>query len=110
MTLHQVNQDGAGPYACDVSPSGSATDFVAMQVTQNVPGKIAGLSKAVATNFTLVAQMPAGTACTGGPQGDACVVRCRNQALAGPFGSCVAGEWLFLPSFESGADGIVDSD
>ena len=30
------------------------------------------------------------TACTGGPNGDACILRCRNQALAGPFGSCVA--------------------
>jgi hypothetical protein len=92
MTLHQVNQDGAGPYSCDVSPSGSAADFVAMQVTQNVPGKI-GLSFSAAKDFTLVAQMPAGTACTGGPAGDACVVRCRNQALAGPFGGCAAGEF-----------------
>jgi hypothetical protein len=26
--------------------------------------------------------------CTGGPNGDACVVRCRNATPAGPFGSC----------------------
>jgi hypothetical protein len=92
MTLHQVNQDGAGPYSCDVSPSGSAADFVAMQVTKNVPGTIAGLSLAAATDFPLVAQMPEGTTCTGGPSGDACIVRCRNKALAGPFGGCAAGE------------------
>jgi hypothetical protein len=91
MTLHQVNGDGAGPYACDVSASGSATDFVAMQVTQNVPGQNSR-SKNKATNFTLIAQMPAGTACTGGPGGDACVVRCRNSAAAGPFGGCAAGK------------------
>jgi hypothetical protein len=29
-------------------------------------------------------------ACTAGPNGDACIMRCRNPALAGPFGSCVA--------------------
>ncbi|ELU37008.1 hypothetical protein AG1IA_08967 [Rhizoctonia solani AG-1 IA] len=31
-----------------------------------------------------------GTTCTGGPNGDACVVRCRNAARAGPFGGCTA--------------------
>jgi hypothetical protein len=36
-------------------------------------------------------ELPAGTDCTGGPSGNACVVRCRNPAAAGPFGSCVAG-------------------
>ncbi|KAJ7625932.1 hypothetical protein FB45DRAFT_750335 [Roridomyces roridus] len=88
MTLHQVNQDGAGPYTCDVSGDGGNT-FQAATVTQQVPGKF-GLSLAKATNFTLVAQMPAGMACTAGPNGDACIMRCRNPALAGPFGSCVA--------------------
>ncbi|KAL5514808.1 hypothetical protein ACEPAG_2124 [Sanghuangporus baumii] len=88
MTLHQVNQDGAGPYSCDVSGDGGNT-FTDAQVTQNVPG-FASLSTAVAKDFSLVAQMPAGMQCTGGPNGDACIVRCRNKAIAGPFGSCVA--------------------
>ncbi|KAL5520670.1 hypothetical protein ACEPAF_2671 [Sanghuangporus sanghuang] len=88
MTLHQVNQDGAGPYSCDVSGDGGNT-FTDAQVTQNVPG-VASLSLAVAKDFPLVAQMPTGMQCTGGPNGDACIVRCRNKAIAGPFGSCVA--------------------
>ncbi|KAJ6550207.1 hypothetical protein B0H19DRAFT_952140 [Mycena capillaripes] len=88
MTLHQVNQDGAGPFTCDVSGDGGNT-FQAAKVTQQVPGKF-GLSLATATDFPLTAQMPAGMACTAGPNGDACIMRCRNQALAGPFGSCVA--------------------
>ncbi|KAJ6612710.1 hypothetical protein B0H10DRAFT_2177356 [Mycena sp. CBHHK59/15] len=88
MTLHQVNQDGAGPYTCDVSADGGNT-FQAATVTTNVPG-FASLSLATAKDFPLVAQMPAGMACTGGPNGDACLMRCRNKALAGPFGSCVA--------------------
>jgi len=88
MTLHQVNQDGAGPYTCDVSGDGGNT-FEAATVTQQVPGKF-GLSKAKATDFALTAQMPAGMACTAGPNGNACIMRCRNPALAGPFGSCVA--------------------
>ncbi|KAF7328849.1 GEgh 16 [Mycena venus] len=94
MTLHQVNQDGAGPFTCDVSGDGGNT-FQAATVTQQVPGKF-GLSLATATDFPLTAQIPAyvpsfrGMACTAGPNGDACIMRCRNQALAGPFGSCVA--------------------
>jgi len=88
MTLHQVNQDGAGPFTCDVSGDGGNT-FQAATVTTQVPGKF-GLSLAVAQDFPLVAQMPAGMACTAGPNGDACIMRCRNPALAGPFGSCVA--------------------
>ncbi|KAJ7736450.1 hypothetical protein B0H16DRAFT_1664834 [Mycena metata] len=76
MTLHQVNGDGAGPYTCDVSGDG-------------VPGKN-GRSKAKATDFALTAQLPAGMACTAGPNGNACLLRCRNPANAGPFGSCVA--------------------
>ncbi|KAJ8453549.1 hypothetical protein ONZ45_g19673 [Pleurotus djamor] len=89
MTLHQVNGDGAGPYTCQVSADGTGQDFVQMTVTQNVPG-VASLSLAKAKDIPLVAQMPAGMACTGGPNGDACLVRCRNSAIAGPFGSCVA--------------------
>jgi len=88
MTLHQVNQDGAGPYTCDVSGDGGNT-FQAATVTQQVPGTF-GLSFAKATDFPLTAQIPAGMACTAGPSGNACIVRCRNPALAGPFGSCVA--------------------
>ncbi|KAJ7487415.1 hypothetical protein B0H11DRAFT_1720897 [Mycena galericulata] len=88
MTLHQVNQDGAGPYTCDVSGDGGNT-FQAATVTTQVPGAF-GLSLAAAKDFPLVAQMPAGMACTAGPNGDACIMRCRNPALAGPFGSCVA--------------------
>jgi hypothetical protein len=34
--------------------------------------------------------MPAGMTCSGGNNGDTCVVRCRNSALAGPFGGCGA--------------------
>ncbi|KAJ7463001.1 hypothetical protein FB451DRAFT_1266548 [Mycena latifolia] len=88
MTLHQVNGDGAGPYTCDVSGDGGNT-FQAATVTQQVPGNN-GRSKAKATDFALTAQMPAGMACTAGPNGDACLLRCRNPSRAGPFGSCVA--------------------
>ncbi|KAG8735416.1 hypothetical protein FRC10_010621 [Ceratobasidium sp. 414] len=88
MTLHQVNQDGAGPYTCDVSADGGKY-FQAATVTDNVFGiPLIGLSLAAAKDFPLNVQMPAGMRCAGGPNGDACIVRCRNTTPAGPFGSC----------------------
>ncbi|KAG8758950.1 hypothetical protein FRC11_002799 [Ceratobasidium sp. 423] len=87
MTLHQVNQYGAGPYPCDISSDGSNT-FQAAKVTKNVPGAFLGLSTATAKDFPLNVQMPAGMQCAGGPSGNACVVCCRNATPAGPFGSC----------------------
>ncbi|CAE6443816.1 hypothetical protein ACGC1H_002502 [Rhizoctonia solani] len=89
MVMHQVNGDGAGPYTCGVSADASAQNFVDMKIVTNVPGQNSR-SNARAQDFPLVAQMPAGTACTGGPNGDACIIRCRNAARAGPFGACAA--------------------
>ncbi|KAG9083386.1 hypothetical protein FS749_006067 [Ceratobasidium sp. UAMH 11750] len=84
-----VNQDGAGPYTCDVSANGSKT-FKYAKVTKNIVGiPLIGLSLAAAKDFPLNVQMPSGMRCAGGPNGDACIVRCRNTTPAGPFGSCV---------------------
>lgn len=87
MTLHQVNGDGAGPYTCDISTDATGTNFVPATVVTNVPGTNSR-SRARAQDFPLVVQAAAGTTCTGGPNGDACIVRCRNAARAGPFGGC----------------------
>jgi len=89
MTLHQVNGDGAGPYTCDIDASGMGTNFTPMMVVTNIPGSNSR-SRAKAQDFPLVAQIPNGMTCTGGSDGQTCVVRCRNAANAGPFGGCVA--------------------
>jgi len=89
MTLHQVNADGGGPYACDVDASATGTMFMAMTVETNVPGKNSR-SRAKASEFPIVANMPPGMNCSGGADGQTCIVRCRNAANAGPFGGCVA--------------------
>ncbi|KAL8276599.1 hypothetical protein RQP46_011022 [Phenoliferia psychrophenolica] len=79
MTIHQVNGDGAGPYACGVSADATGASFVAMTVTTNVPGQNSR-SNARATDFPLVAAVAPGTTCTGA--GGTCLVRCMNAALA----------------------------
>jgi hypothetical protein len=88
MTLHQINADGAGPMTCSVSTDASGSTFTAMTITTNVPGTN-GKSTAANANFPLVAQLPAGTACTGtvGTDTNVCVVKCANPV--GPFGSNV---------------------
>lgn len=58
MTIHQVNGDGAGPYECGVSTDASGKTFAAMKVLTNVPGQNSR-SNAKATDFPLIAQMPA---------------------------------------------------
>lgn len=86
MTIHQINQDGAGPYSCDISADGAT--FMRMEVTKNVPG-VGSLSLATARDFPLVVRVPESmTSCSGGSNGATCMIRCRNAAVAGPFGGC----------------------
>lgn len=90
VTIHQVNADGAGPYTCDMDPTGNslgATGQIPLEVTNNVPGAN-GFSQAKTVDFNMTVKMPADMNCTGASTGNVCTVRCRNNALAGPFGGC----------------------
>jgi hypothetical protein len=90
VTIHQVNADGAGPYECDFDDtSNSKAKYVALKVANNIPGAN-GLSQAKEQDFTISVQMPKDLNCIGASTGDICTVRCRNTALAGPFGGCFA--------------------
>ncbi|KAK3385140.1 hypothetical protein B0H63DRAFT_179708 [Podospora didyma] len=90
VTIHQVNADGAGPYVCDLDEtSNSGLISQNLTVTNNVPG-VNGLSQAKAQDFNITVTMPDKFTCTGASTGDICTVRCRNNAVAGPFGGCFA--------------------
>ncbi|KAF4546409.1 Gas1-like protein [Lasiodiplodia theobromae] len=89
VTIHQVNADGAGPYECDLDESSNAGTFQKLEVSNNVPGEN-GLSDAKFKDFTINVQLPDNLNCTGASTGNICTVRCRNNALAGPFGGCFA--------------------
>ncbi|KAI9146197.1 hypothetical protein BKA69DRAFT_2780 [Paraphysoderma sedebokerense] len=89
LTIHQVNADGAGPYNCEIDPTGTGNSFQSLKVTKNVPG-IFGLSlRGSKTDFPLTVQVPQNIACSGGDGNNMCMIRCRNNALAGPFGGCI---------------------
>ncbi|KAL2153740.1 hypothetical protein VTH82DRAFT_4895 [Thermothelomyces myriococcoides] len=96
MVFHQINQDGAGPIEAAVDGTSGGTDPAAFQpaeVTQDVPGLgFGGLSLATSRDFPLEVRMPEGMTCDGTVAGveGVCVVRVRNNALAGPFGGSAA--------------------
>lgn len=56
-------------------------------VTNNVPGAN-GLSSAKEQDFNITVTMPTDLSCAGASTGNICTVRCRNNAVAGPFGGC----------------------
>ncbi|GAM88249.1 hypothetical protein ANO11243_062820 [Dothideomycetidae sp. 11243] len=94
LTLHQVNQDGAGPFQASIdSTSGGQTEsaFQDAQMVSNVGG-IASLSAVTTTDFPVQVQVPQGTVCSGTVAGvkNVCIVRIQNNAIAGPFGGSAA--------------------
>lgn len=95
VTYRQINQDGAGPLEAMVDGTSGGTDMAAFQeaqVTQDVPGLVAGISATTTSDFPVKVQMPAGTTCdaTVGSATNVCVMRLRNNTPAGPFGGAVA--------------------
>jgi len=91
MTLHQVNADGGGPYQCMINADGTGQTWNNIQVTANVPGRNSRNRQGESTDFPLTASIPANQECTGtvAGQDNVCLVRCQNEARAGPFGGVV---------------------
>jgi hypothetical protein len=69
--------------------SNAQTTLTPLKVTNNIPGSL-GLSQAKEQDFTINVQMPDKFNCIGASTGNICTVRCRNNAVAGPFGGCFA--------------------
>ncbi|XXH04171.1 hypothetical protein Hte_010584 [Hypoxylon texense] len=82
VTIKQVNETGAGPFTCDMDPTGNSigatgqTNLTTTESKANKNGEI-----------TLQVAMPKDLACIGSSTGDVCTVRCRN---ANEFGGCFA--------------------
>ncbi|KAL8367071.1 hypothetical protein RB595_007987 [Gaeumannomyces hyphopodioides] len=91
MTLHQVNGDGGGPYTCSINSDATAQKWTPIQVTTTPPGQNSRNRQGAATDFPMVASIPASQQCTGAVAGqeNVCLVRCQNAARAGPFGGIV---------------------
>ncbi|OAA52035.1 cell surface protein (Mas1) [Metarhizium rileyi] len=96
LVYRQINQDGAGPMTAAVDPCSGGKNgkaFVTARVVRDVPGSgVSGLSISTNTDYAVQVKIPEGTICKGEIAGvkNVCVVRVRNQALAGPFGGAAA--------------------
>lgn len=96
LNLHQVNQDGAGPFKAAIDSTSGGTDasaFEDAEVTSNVAGtQLGSLSAVTTTDFPVKVQVPQGTVCSGTSGGakNVCIVKLQNSALAGPFGGSAA--------------------
>lgn len=74
-----------------INADGTGTQWTDITVAQTPPGKNSRNREGAATDFPLVANVPANQQCTGtvAGQDNVCLVRCQNAARAGPFGGVV---------------------
>ncbi|ROT36135.1 hypothetical protein SODALDRAFT_328507 [Sodiomyces alkalinus F11] len=116
MVLHQVNSDGGGPYRCMINADGSASTWNTIQVLTSPPGRNSRNRSGESTDFPLVAAIPPNQECTGtvAGQDNVCLVRCQNDARAGPFGGIVpvqmAGSANVTESRRRLARAVLDSE
>ncbi|KAF3225840.1 hypothetical protein TWF106_001713 [Orbilia oligospora] len=94
MRIHQVNEDGAGPFKCKLDQSGLASAFGAwMPLSKNLAGNGHSINHHTSRrgDLWLELPLPKDLKCSGtyGKYKNICMVRCENQAVNGPFGGCV---------------------
>ena len=90
MTLHQINEDGAGPFDCKLDTTGTGLNFTStllLSLTQ-VPG-VGGRNKKKTIDWPFAVGLPSDMKCTGssGNLTGICMVKCWNPV--GPWGGCV---------------------
>ncbi|KAH9442109.1 hypothetical protein MJO28_014948 [Puccinia striiformis f. sp. tritici] len=88
LVAHVINPKGSGPFICGIDTNANGNTFATIPVTVNVPANAAAAGKPV--DYSLEAQLPQGTKCQGGADGQTCIVRCTNGNAGGPFGGCMA--------------------
>ncbi|KAF3078837.1 hypothetical protein TWF569_010275 [Orbilia oligospora] len=101
IRVHQVNEDGAGPFRCRFDQTGTGEHFGPWaHVLEQPPGEIAHQSRLYATNnrihFLKVA-VPKDIKCAGqyGTAKNICLMRCENYAANGPFGGCAVFQVVY---------------
>lgn len=76
LDFFQVDRNGGGPAACEYSADGTGNSFEPMDVTLNLPGNF-GAFPADRKTWRVVATFKEGSRCSGGPDKNICLVRCR---------------------------------
>ncbi|KAI0315269.1 hypothetical protein OF83DRAFT_1085071 [Amylostereum chailletii] len=97
MGVFQVNADGGGPFVAEVNTDATGATWTALNVVSQPPG-VNGILHNGPANSSITVEVPATTKCTGGSNGNACLIRLNNGGPgtgslangAGPFGGCAA--------------------
>ncbi|KAF5127745.1 putative PPE family protein PPE24 [Metarhizium anisopliae] len=89
MTVFVVNTDGSGPYFADIDEKSNVGIFRELGKVDGIDGKN-GIQRNAFTAFDVQIPLPTDMKCEGGKDLNACTLRIRNLADAGPFGGCVA--------------------
>ncbi|KAK9445702.1 hypothetical protein VB005_00816 [Metarhizium brunneum] len=89
MTVFIVNTDGSGPYFADIDEKSNVGIFRELGKVDGIDGKN-GIQRNAFTAFDVQIPLPTDMKCEGGKDLNACTLRIRNLADAGPFGGCVA--------------------
>ncbi|EFZ01651.1 hypothetical protein MAA_02880 [Metarhizium robertsii ARSEF 23] len=89
MTVFVVNTDGSGPYFADIDEKSNVGIFRELGKVDGIDGKN-GIQRNAFTAFDVQIPLPNDMKCEGGKDLNACTLRIRNLADAGPFGGCVA--------------------
>ncbi|KAK6523844.1 hypothetical protein TWF281_001812 [Arthrobotrys megalospora] len=95
LTLHQINQDGGGPFKCKIDETGvGQLNWRWVKVSQNVPGNKYSINKYKLKRWTLTLHLPKDLNCKGSNSGkdNLYLIRCQNAAQNGPFGGCIPFE------------------
>ncbi|KAK6525168.1 hypothetical protein TWF694_005314 [Orbilia ellipsospora] len=107
IQVHQVNQDGAGPYRCRVDQVGLGHGKWSgwLPIRTNVPGAPYSFrAEGTLHNYPLVVNIPANIKCGGRFRygnvvfENLCMLRCENLAKNGPFGGCIPFQQIVPPA------------
>ncbi|EPS39401.1 hypothetical protein H072_6801 [Dactylellina haptotyla CBS 200.50] len=105
MMVHQVNDDGGGPFRCRIDRDGKGQfgDWLYINPGENpAPGDPGAASVYPWGNLKahpLVAQIPKNQECNIkiGSMSNICIMRCENFAANGPFGDCIPFQLMVPP-------------
>lgn len=94
MKIHQINEDGAGPYKCFIDFDGKADGWSADLTVEwqvKYTGKHSTNKDGSLKDQQLRVKLPDNMNCRGsyGGKHNICIIRCQNSAPNGPFGGCV---------------------
>ncbi|EPS45933.1 hypothetical protein H072_71 [Dactylellina haptotyla CBS 200.50] len=102
ITVHRVNQDGAGPFRCRIDTDGAGKYSYDAEIITQVSGHGGIECCKDLWKHPLKVKIPDNLQCNikSGGKTNVCIMRCENNAPNGPFGGCIPFELKPNPQAE----------